>query len=239
MTSMNIEKIYQLQDKIIDEIGKLNKEMLFSGSTLLSRGYLAHRETDNLEFYVPEDTDLEKLLEDIKKSFQGKYLIKDLKIENLYTFPKSINCISFSISEITDFQGKNKVNVHICHDPFFDDFDKHKLENGLYVSDIEGIMFRKLIKFINNPEDILALVDIAYIDNELHLIDFIEVFQEKLLEKGFKFNKNTLIEKLQKAVEYISTNENDVEKILKKYGINLKIDILIKWINAKIEELQD
>ncbi len=235
---MNIEKVYKLQDEILEILSSLGKDnFLFSGGTLLSRGYLSHRDTDNIEIFVPEDTDLNALLEDIKKIFRGKYILSGLSIKREYTFPKNVDCISFSIKDLTDIKGNNQVNIEICPDIFWEDFERFKLENSLLISDIEEILFKMLIKFINNPKDVLTIFDIASIDNELHLIDFVDIFEEKMLSKGFSVYKDIVIEKLKEAKEYIQENLLENEKILKKYGITYKPEVLIRWIDAKIQEL--
>ncbi len=235
---MNIEKVYKLQDEFLETLSSLGRDrFLFSGETLLSRGYLSHRDTDEIEIFVPENTDLDTLLEEIKKAFRGKYILNEISVKREYTFPKNVDCISFSIRELTDIKGANKIYVNICPDIFWEDLEKFRLENGLFISDIEEILFKLLIRFINNPIDILTIFDIASIDNELHLIDFVSSFEEKMLKKGFPVSKNIIIEKLKEAKEYIQENMLEAEKILKKYGITYKPEILIRWIDAKIQEL--
>ncbi len=235
---MNIEKVYKLQDEFLEILSSLGRDnLLFSGGTLLSRGYLSHRDTDNIEIFVPEDTDMNALLENIKKAFRGKYILSNVLIKREYTFPKNIDCISLSIKDLTDIKRDNQVSITICPDIFWEDFERFRLENGLLISDIEEILFKMLIKFINNPKDILTIFDIASIDNELHLIDFVDIFEEKMLSKGFPVSKDIVIDKLKEAKEYIQENLLEAEKILKKYGITYKPEILIKWIDAKIQEL--
>ncbi len=235
---MNIEKVYKLQDEFLEILSSLGKDnFLFSGGTLLSRGYLSHRDTDNIEIFVPENTDMNVLLKDIKKAFRGKYILSELSIKREYAFPKNIDCISFSIKDLTDIKGNNQVSIEICSDIFWEDFERFRLENGLLISDIEEILFKMLIKFINNPKDVLTIFDIASIDNELHLIDFVNTFEEKMISKGFPVSKDTVTEKLKEAKKYIQENLLETEKILKKYGITYKPEILIRWIDAKIQEL--
>jgi hypothetical protein len=233
---MNIEKIYQLQDSIIDKIAQLDDNILFSGSTLLSRGYLSHRETDDLEFFLPEEADIEDFFEKIKTEFRGLYIVKDVNKENLY--PDTLR-ITSAVSEITDIKGVNSVSIKLYQDLFFEDFDNFKLENGLLVSDIEGIFFRKILELINFPKNPLTVVDIAYIDNELHLIDFVDAMKEKLESKGYSFDNQLLMEKLNVSKDYVINNIEKAENTLKKYGVNIKGNVLIKWIEAKIQELQD
>ena len=235
---MNIEKVYKLQDEFLEKLSSIRKdEFLFSGATLLSRGYLSHRDTDNVEIFVPEETDLKALLEEIKNAFRGKFVLTGASIKREYTFPKDIDCISFSIRELTDIKGDNQIFGRICPDLFWEDFERFRLENGLFISDMEEILFKLLIKLINNPKDILTIFDIASIDNELHLIDFVDTFGEKMLNKGFPVSKDIITEKLKEAKEYIQSNILEVEKILKKYGITYKPEILVKWIDAKVQEL--
>ena len=42
--------LYQLQDKVLEMVGKLPVEFYLTGSTALSRTYLHHRYSDDLDF---------------------------------------------------------------------------------------------------------------------------------------------------------------------------------------------
>ncbi len=71
-----INELYPLQDKVLDLIGKLNTSFYLSGGTALSRVYLNHRYSDDLDFFQNDsDTfrkDAENIIREIKKSGIGE-----------------------------------------------------------------------------------------------------------------------------------------------------------------------
>ena len=48
-------KLYPMQDKILNAIDKLSLPFYLTGGTALSRGYLNHRYSDDLDFFVNDD----------------------------------------------------------------------------------------------------------------------------------------------------------------------------------------
>lgn len=50
-------KLYPMQDKILNAIDKLSLPFYLTGGTALSRGYLNHRYSDDLDFFVNDNPD--------------------------------------------------------------------------------------------------------------------------------------------------------------------------------------
>ena len=49
------KKLYPLQDKIFQVLNKLDTDFYLTGGTAASRGYLNHRFSDDLDFFVNDD----------------------------------------------------------------------------------------------------------------------------------------------------------------------------------------
>jgi len=65
-----LDKLYPLQDKILDVIEQLKLDFYLTGGTALSRCYLQHRYSDDLDFFVNGQKDFKK---------QGSTAIEALK----------------------------------------------------------------------------------------------------------------------------------------------------------------
>jgi len=63
--------LYPLQDKILDVIEQLNLDFYLTGGTALSRCYLQHRYSDDLDFFVNDHKDFKKqsnaAIDEVKK----------------------------------------------------------------------------------------------------------------------------------------------------------------------------
>ncbi len=54
------KQLYPLQDKALEVITKANTGFYLTGGTALSRAYLHHRYSDDLDFFVNQKEDFEK-----------------------------------------------------------------------------------------------------------------------------------------------------------------------------------
>jgi hypothetical protein len=52
------EKLYPLQDGVMNTISKCGVRFFLTGGTALSRGYYNHRYSDDLDFFVHDDKDI-------------------------------------------------------------------------------------------------------------------------------------------------------------------------------------
>ena len=60
--------LYPLQDKVLETIGKLPVGFYLTGGTALSRAYLHHRYSDDLDFFVNNVTDFKTQVNFIVKA---------------------------------------------------------------------------------------------------------------------------------------------------------------------------
>jgi predicted nucleotidyltransferase component of viral defense system len=66
--------LYPLQDKVLSIVKKLSVDFYLTGGTALSRAYLNHRFSDDLDFFVNQNPAFEKQVELIIKSLKNEEL---------------------------------------------------------------------------------------------------------------------------------------------------------------------
>jgi predicted nucleotidyltransferase component of viral defense system len=66
--------LYPLQDKVLSIVRKLSVDFYLTGGTALSRAYLNHRFSDDLDFFVNQNPAFEKQVELIIKSLRNEGL---------------------------------------------------------------------------------------------------------------------------------------------------------------------
>ena len=64
--------LYPLQDKVLRVVEKLPVDFYLTGGTVLSRAYLNHRYSDDLDFFVNQNPNFEKQVELIIRSLKNE-----------------------------------------------------------------------------------------------------------------------------------------------------------------------
>ena len=232
---MNVEKIYLLQDEILQTLGKLNIPFVFSGSTPLTRAYYNHRYSFDLQFFS-EDGDLkEEVLKEIVNELKNNFFILEEKEAKKFKFPQPVQSLQIKVAYKEDEKGENSVIVEFLQDLFNGIFGTIKLELGIKLEELDGIYFRKLIDFFNNPEDTGTIVDIVVMDEEYSLEDFYPEFKEILNKKGFKIEQDDLYKNLKIFQQKLEKDIIEIDKELKFIGSVIDVHHLKKWLNNKIK----
>ena len=68
-----LNRLYPLQDKVFAIINKLNTEFYLTGGTALSRIYMDHRYSDDLDFFVNNSKDYRSQVESIYKAIRKEF----------------------------------------------------------------------------------------------------------------------------------------------------------------------
>jgi len=76
--------IYPLQDKILTVVGNIPVDFYLTGGTALSRGYLHHRYSDDLDFFVNRAPNFKEQVE--------------IVVKKLYEIPLEVNPITSTVS---------------------------------------------------------------------------------------------------------------------------------------------
>jgi predicted nucleotidyltransferase component of viral defense system len=79
-------ELYPLQDEVLDLVGKLNTGFYLSGGTALSRVYLNHRYSDDLDFFQNDSATFKK---------DAETMIKELKKRNAWKLEAALTDESF------------------------------------------------------------------------------------------------------------------------------------------------
>ncbi len=232
---MNVEKIYLLQDEILQTLGKLDIPFVFSGSTPLTRAYYNHRYSFDLQFFSEKGNVDKKILEKIKSELDNNFFILEEKEQQKLKFPKPVESFKIKVAYKEDEKGENAVSVEFFQDLFNGIFGTIKLELGIKLEELDGIYFRKLIDFFNEPLDTGNVVDIIVMDEEYPLEDFYPEFMEILNKKGFKIEQNDLYKKLKKFQQKLEKDIIEVDKELKFLGSVIDVHHVKKWINNKLK----
>ncbi len=219
----NWEKIYETESKILDVLGKTGVHIIVSGSTALSRGYFNHRDSEGLDLFLDEynSSNVEKILKALGENFEVLSTEDTERWKITYPVP----CKKVEVRETGIVYP-----IYICKNPFGDKFEKVKMERGVYLDSIEGIYAKLILDVIDNPHDYLKWFDIANIDNEYHLIDFVDELKKKI-----NFDKNLLIDAIEEALTNFNTFE--LQRVFTEYGVNLSPSVMKRWLEAKKQEL--
>jgi Nucleotidyl transferase AbiEii toxin, Type IV TA system len=105
------DKLYPLQDRVLKEIEKSNTFLYLTGGTVVSRYYLHHRYSDDLDLFSNRHLDFEKEIDRVsqylKKSFQIDLQVKEesygrafIKEEEVLLKIDFVNDVGFHAGEI-------------------------------------------------------------------------------------------------------------------------------------------
>ncbi len=230
---MNVEKIYLLQDKILQVLGKLDIPFVFSGSTPLSRAFFNHRNSFDLQFFSEKGELDYNFLNKILKELESDFNVKSKDETKKYIFPQPVDTYRVKVFDKEDTKKENPVEIEFLQDLFNGKFNTVNLDFGIKLEELEGIYFRKLIDFFNNPKDVGTVLDILVMDEEYPLEDFFKEFQGIIEEKGFKIEQNQLYGKIKIFKEELEKDIIKIDKELKFLGSVIDVHHLRKWINSK------
>jgi predicted nucleotidyltransferase component of viral defense system len=136
MISYYSDTLYPLQNKVLGLVASLNTPFYLTGGTALSRAHLNHRYSDDLDFFVNNDSDFAKhaelVLQELKRQFQV-----DIKL-------RSQDYYSLTIDDILKVELVNDVSFHDNGFISTDFFGK--------VDNINNILSNKLSAIIGRDE---------------------------------------------------------------------------------------
>lgn len=187
-------KLYPLQDKVLDLIAKGNTPFYLTGGTALSRVYLHHRYSDDLDFFLNRDENFTRYVNEIIATFKAHFETK------------------ISISD-TDFarvfvsEGDTELKVEFINDVGFHygDFifhNGHKTDNPL------NILSNKVTALSRNADKDFS--DILFLS--LHFkFNWIDIFNAAK-EKDTWVNEISAAETLNQFDVNLLNNVNWIEK---------------------------
>lgn len=144
------EKLYPFQDNIIQIIQSCKTKFYLTGETVLSRKYLQHRYSDDLDFFVNADA---KFREYIGK-IEAKLSVKNINFSVITKADDFVRIVTTKESEINlklDFIN----DIHYHYNGFEQDIKLGKIDN------IQNILSNKISAL--SRLEIKDFVDIAFI----------------------------------------------------------------------------
>lgn len=136
MNSYYSDTLYPLQDKVLKSIDRLQTPFYLTGGTALSRGYFHHRYSDDIDFFVNQDSNFiklsEQILSDLTKNFR------------LQVINKSNNYFSINVNKI--------LKVDLINDVKFRSGNLTKKPIFSKVDNVKNILSNKLSALISRDE---------------------------------------------------------------------------------------
>lgn len=86
-------RLYPLQDKVLKVINQVAPDFYLTGGTALSRFYLRHRYSEDLDFFVNRHKKFKELTNNIAKGFEGQFQkfrvqLSDTDFQRLFVYEK-------------------------------------------------------------------------------------------------------------------------------------------------------
>ena len=177
MDSIDYKNLYQLQDRVLDEVFKTEEIFYLTGGTCLSRFYHQKRYSDDLDFFTSDNTFFYKAIKNIKIALSSKFKLQE-----------EVNSKDFIRFKIEDI-----LQVDFINDRVYRYGDSKLLKNGYYIDNIENILANKLTAVIgrDNPKDIFDI----YLIDKFYDIDYSKILS--IAHKKAVFDNNELIIRLK------------------------------------------
>ena len=147
MSSYYTDILYPLQDNILKIVDALETPFYLTGGTALSRCYLHHRYSDDLDFFVNNEPNFLPLVERIIASFKQQHAVEIIMKSDAY--------VSLRVQKILKIDFVNDVA-----------FRYGKVEKTMLfsrVDNLENILSNKLSALISRdePKDVVDIVSIS------------------------------------------------------------------------------
>lgn len=174
MDSIDYEKLYQLQDEVLEVVFGVENEFYLTGGTCLSRFYKEKRYSDDLDFFTNNSARYRFAIRNIKQAFLEKF---DLKIE-------------IESKDFTRFYINNILQVDFVNDIDYRFKEPILTSKNYLIDNIENILSNKLTAVIgrDNPKDIFDI----YLIWKFYQFSWQEILQSAHKKAGFE-NEELLV----------------------------------------------
>ncbi|MBE0513626.1 nucleotidyl transferase AbiEii/AbiGii toxin family protein [Sulfurimonas sp.] len=169
MDSINFgyQKLYELQDKVLDVIFSVENIFYLTGGTCLSRFYQEKRYSDDLDFFTNNSPRYSFAIKKIKQALAAKF---DLSVE-------------VESKDFTRYKINNFLQVDFVNDTDARYKDVVVTKEGYIIDNIENILSNKLTAVIgrDNPKDIFDI----YLIWKYHKFDWTQIVESAHEKAGF------------------------------------------------------
>lgn len=218
-------KLYALQDTVLNDIFNQQNSFYLTGGTALSRFYYQHRYSDDLDFFCHQNNDF---------SFDIKDFLAAVKLNNSLQLVEDVSTRDFHRYYIKS--PEVSLQVDFVNDLVYREERPITLENGIRVDTINEILSNKLCAVVDRdePKDIADIIEIFNHPKDFSIQTVLRLASEKsamdislLLERLRTFpvsliddvnyfdDKKLSPETAKRSLSLIS------EKLLNEYSIKL------------------
>jgi len=143
MESIDYQKLYHLQDKVLEAVFEIEHEFYLTGGTCLSRFYIEKRYSDDLDFFTNQSPRYSFAIKNIKRALQNKF--------ELTSEVESKDFTRFKIDDLLQVDFVNDINFRYKQ-PIID-------KNNYLIDNIENILSNKITAVMgrDNPKDIFDI----------------------------------------------------------------------------------
>jgi hypothetical protein len=213
--SIDYEKLYILQDKVMDIVFETEDIFYLTGGTCLSRFHQEKRYSDNLDFFAQGDSRFKLAIKNITKALKEQFIVKldtqskdfirliiddflqvDFINDRVYRYGKSIICKdNYQIDNIKNILS-NKLNAVIDRDEEKDVFDIYLICKfyNFHWNDILEISHKKAFFAL---EDLVIRLKTFPVE----LLKTINIIDKEFL-KNFEKEFNTIIDEINQKKEH-------------------------------------
>ncbi len=193
MDSIDYKKLYEIQDKVLAVVFKVENEFYLTGGTCLSRFYEEKRYSDDLDFFTNTSSRYSFAVKNIKLALQKKFKLT-VEVE-------SKDFIRFKIDDLLQIDFVNDISSRYK--------DVIVLENGFVIDNIENILSNKLTAVIgrDNAKDIFDI----YLICKFYSFSWKNIL--KSAHKKSEFSDNDLIIRLKSFPNELLFSINIIDKM--------------------------
>ncbi len=214
MGSVDYEKLYKLQDKVMDIVFGIENIFYLTGGTCLSRFHQAKRYSDDLDFFAQNAARFHVVIKNIRQALK-----KEFKVV-VDTHSKD-----FVRLFVDDF-----LQVDFINDRVYRYGKSIVLENGYCIDNIENILSNKLNAIIDRDEE-KDIFDI-YLISKFYNFDWKQIL-EISHKKAFFAMEDLVIRLKTFPIELIDNINTIDDKFLDNF--KLEFEAIINEINEKGE----
>lgn len=167
MGSIDYQKLYDLQDKVLQVVFETENEFYLTGGTCLSRFYTEKRYSDDLDFFT-------------NRSARYGFAVKNIKRALASTFEVTVEVES---KDFTRYKINGLLQVDFVNDIAYRHKDVMLNEDNYLIDNVENILSNKLTAVVgrDNPKDIFDIYLIA----RYYTFDWREILEAAHKKAGF------------------------------------------------------
>lgn len=211
MGSIDYNRLYKLQDKVMDIVFEVEDIFYLTGGTCLSRFHQEKRYSDDLDFFAQDEPRFKVAIKNIKQVLKRKFSVKD-----------DVQSKDFVRLIIDDLLQLDFINDRVYRE------GKSIIVNKYSIDNIDNILSNKLNAVIDRDEE-KDIFDI-YLIWKFYDIDWSYILE--VAHKKAHFSDEDLVVRLKTFPRELLNNINIIDPEFLN-GFELDFDLIIDEINQQ------